>query len=101
MYSIDVMKDINDPSTMIELKFMKDIPSPPSVLFMSIILKYYDLTNLSLLDTQEERYNLGVANCGERSSFSFSYAKTKGKRIDSFYLAISHLTHARLLKIIE
>ncbi|KII68529.1 hypothetical protein RF11_10926 [Thelohanellus kitauei] len=49
---------------------------------MGIVLKYYDLINFSLIDTQEERYNLRIAKCGHGSSFPFSYANTQGKRID-------------------
>ncbi|KII68072.1 hypothetical protein RF11_04240 [Thelohanellus kitauei] len=67
---------------MVELKFMKDIPSPPSILLMTIILKYYDISNLSLVDTQEERYNLRINQCADEGRlFPFSYTQTKGKII--------------------
>ncbi|KII68530.1 hypothetical protein RF11_10927 [Thelohanellus kitauei] len=74
--------DYDDPSIRVELKFMNGIPSPPPVLLMNVILKYYDLKYSGLVNAKKERYNLVICKCGMDNSFTFSYSKTDGLRID-------------------
>ncbi|KII66815.1 hypothetical protein RF11_02864 [Thelohanellus kitauei] len=76
--------DHDDPSTMVELMFMNDIPSPPMYMLMTIILKYYNITNSSLVKEEKERYNLVACQCASNNTFTFSYPKTQGLRIFRF-----------------
>ncbi|KII61299.1 hypothetical protein RF11_06463 [Thelohanellus kitauei] len=73
--------DNDNPSDVVKLKFMNDIPSPPPYLNMRISLKYYDITNSSLVNEEQETYNLVLGGCESKETFAFSYGNTNGMKL--------------------
>ncbi|KII72629.1 hypothetical protein RF11_06461 [Thelohanellus kitauei] len=61
-----------------ELKFINDIPSPPQYLNMNIVLKYYNITNSSLVKEEEEFYDFVLCPCRSNERISFSYGNMDG-----------------------
>ncbi|KII71798.1 hypothetical protein RF11_01341 [Thelohanellus kitauei] len=74
----DSWQDNDDISTMIELKFVNDVPAPPNFLNMEITAKSYNMTNLALVEQKEYKYNFVMISCQYKQSFTLSYGKSPG-----------------------
>ncbi|KII72122.1 hypothetical protein RF11_13020 [Thelohanellus kitauei] len=81
-HGISAQRDNDDPSIFVGFQFMKGIPSPPPFLHMKIVLTYYDLTNSTVVEEDQESYYLLLEKCDLNPAFQISYGSTENQKID-------------------
>ncbi|KII66098.1 hypothetical protein RF11_00881 [Thelohanellus kitauei] len=78
---------------------MQEMPMRPQYMYMTIVVKYFDRSNLILLENDTHRYHLERVNtkCSNTISISYGHEERRLMRVQEMRYIYGNLTGDRLI----